>query len=151
MAAPGLSCGTWDICCGTWTLSCGMWDLVPWPGIEPGSPTLGAQRLSHWTTREVPKSTSLSYKTKPLSLPSSKLCIHLWFIINRIPYEQVIRPYWFFPLSCHLFLSFFLPYSHFPLLRPLSHACWFAPLSSFSNPDLHISFFFFNMLLDLIF
>ena len=31
-----------------------MWDLVPWPGIEPGSPALGAQSLSHWTTREVP-------------------------------------------------------------------------------------------------
>ena len=27
-----------------------MWDLVPWPGIEPRLPTLGAQSLSHWTT-----------------------------------------------------------------------------------------------------
>ena len=35
-------------------LSCGMWDLVPWPGIEPWPPTLGAQSLSQWTTREVP-------------------------------------------------------------------------------------------------
>ena len=34
--------------------SCGMWDLVPRPGIEPGSPALGAWSLSHWTTREVP-------------------------------------------------------------------------------------------------
>ena len=33
---------------------CDMWDLVPWPGIEPGSPALGAQSLSHWTTRQVP-------------------------------------------------------------------------------------------------
>ena len=31
-----------------------MWDLVPWSGIEPGSPTLGVQSLGHWTTREVP-------------------------------------------------------------------------------------------------
>ena len=31
-----------------------MQDLVPWPGIEPRSPALGGQRLSHWTTREVP-------------------------------------------------------------------------------------------------
>ena len=37
-------------------LSCSMWDLVPWVGIEPGPPALGAQRLSHWTTREVPVS-----------------------------------------------------------------------------------------------
>ena len=35
-------------------LSCGMWDVVPWPGIEPGLPALGAWSFSHWTTREVP-------------------------------------------------------------------------------------------------
>ena len=35
-------------------LSCSMWDLVPWPGIEPRPPTLGAWSLSHWTTMEVP-------------------------------------------------------------------------------------------------
>ena len=39
--------------CGIQTLGCGMWDLVPWPGIEPGPPALGARSLSHWTTREV--------------------------------------------------------------------------------------------------
>ena len=27
-----------------------MWDLVPQSGIEPRSPILGAQSLSHWTT-----------------------------------------------------------------------------------------------------
>ena len=31
-----------------------MRDLVPRPGIEPGPPALGAQSLTHWTTREVP-------------------------------------------------------------------------------------------------
>ena len=36
--------------------SCGMWDLVPWSGIKAGPPALGAQSLSHWTTREVPDS-----------------------------------------------------------------------------------------------
>ena len=36
------------------SFSCGRWDLIPWPGIEPGPPALGAQSLSHWTTREVP-------------------------------------------------------------------------------------------------
>ena len=34
-------------------LSCNMQDLVPPPGIEPGTPALGMQSLSHWTTREV--------------------------------------------------------------------------------------------------
>ena len=37
-------------------LSCGMWDQVPWPGIKPRAPALGAWSLSHWTTREVPGS-----------------------------------------------------------------------------------------------
>ena len=36
------------------SLSCGMGDLVPWPGIEPRSPLLGAWSYSHWATREVP-------------------------------------------------------------------------------------------------
>ena len=35
-------------------LSCSVWDLVPWPGNEPGPPALGAQRLSHRPTTEVP-------------------------------------------------------------------------------------------------
>ena len=38
----------------SWCLSFGMWGLVPWPGIKPGPPALGAQSLSHWITREVP-------------------------------------------------------------------------------------------------
>ena len=33
--------------------SCGMQDLVPWPGIEPRPPALGAWSLSHWTTGKV--------------------------------------------------------------------------------------------------
>ena len=39
--------------------SCSMWDLVPWPEIEPRSSPLEAQSLSHWTTRKVPKLSSL--------------------------------------------------------------------------------------------
>jgi len=37
-------------------LSCSMWDLlrVPWTGIDPRPPAVGAQSLNHWTTREVP-------------------------------------------------------------------------------------------------
>lgn len=31
-----------------------MSDLVPWPGIEPSPPALGAQSLSHQTTRKDP-------------------------------------------------------------------------------------------------
>ena len=35
------------------TLSFCLWDLVPQPGIELGSPELGAQSLSHWTSSEI--------------------------------------------------------------------------------------------------
>ena len=40
--------------CSMQILSCAMWDLTPWPGLEPGPPTLGVWSLSHWITREVP-------------------------------------------------------------------------------------------------
>ena len=71
MAAPDLSFSLLDlqsllrhassliaICrifsCGRQSLRWGMWDLVPWLGLEPGPPELGACNLSHWTTKEVP-------------------------------------------------------------------------------------------------
>ena len=73
MAALGLSCGTQNAHRGLQAHSCGILvmpfgllvvacellvaaciqDLAPGPGIEPGPPALGAQSLSHWTTREV--------------------------------------------------------------------------------------------------
>ena len=43
--------------CVMQTLTYSMWDLVPWPGFEPGPPALGAQSLSHWTSRKVPRET----------------------------------------------------------------------------------------------
>ena len=46
MATPGLHCGVQ-------IFSCGMWELVPWSGVKPGPPVLGAQSLSLWTTRGV--------------------------------------------------------------------------------------------------
>ena len=45
--------GIFVVVCGIF--SCIMWDLVPQPGIEPGSPALGAWSLNHWTTKEVPR------------------------------------------------------------------------------------------------
>ena len=54
MAVPGLSCEMQ-------ILSHGVWDLVPWPGIEPKPPVLGARSLSHWTIREVSKTSFLKY------------------------------------------------------------------------------------------
>ena len=42
------------ICLSVLGLSCGMRDLVPRPGIEPGSPTLLPGSSSRWTTGDVP-------------------------------------------------------------------------------------------------
>ena len=38
------------------SLSCSTQDLLPWPGLKPWSPALGAWSLNHWTTRKVPHS-----------------------------------------------------------------------------------------------
>ena len=40
--------------CSMWSLSWDMWDLVPRPGLEPGSSALGQWSLSHWATKKVP-------------------------------------------------------------------------------------------------
>ena len=52
--------------CGTWNLS--LWYLVFWPRIEPRLPTLGAQSVSHWTTREVPNKVSVYVRVCCFSL-----------------------------------------------------------------------------------
>ena len=54
--------------CEHLTNTWGMWDLVPWPGMEPRPPALGAWGLSHWTTKEVPRRNN-SVNTFP-GLPS---------------------------------------------------------------------------------
>ena len=53
-AGSVMACRSSAFRCGMWTLSCSIRELVPWPGTEPRPPPLGAQSLSHWTTREVP-------------------------------------------------------------------------------------------------
>ena len=107
------------------SLSCGIWDLVPWPGMEPGPPTLGAWSLSLKTAREVPH---FSINLKLLQ----KWCYH-FKQINRCSYvcrkvkslsrvQLFATPWtvalqaspWDFPsndtgVSCH-----FLPWGIFP-------------------------------------
>ena len=86
------------------SLSCGMWDLVPWPRIEPGAPTLGRWSFSQWTNREAPARWILNLWTsrevclfasllfyfweKAESLQSSKqaidqfLCLWIWHLYS---------------------------------------------------------------------
>ena len=52
LAASGFSCRMWDhvfvtckLSCSMRCLSCSMWNLVPWPRIKPGSPSLEAWGL----------------------------------------------------------------------------------------------------------
>ena len=79
------------------SFSFGVWNLVPCPGIEPRALALGAQHLSHWTTREV--SRFAPYKTFQITLlpPSffspDQLSIHtdlsfyFWSWCNTMPWE----------------------------------------------------------------
>ena len=78
LAAPGLSCGTRDLCCH-------VRDLVPWPGIEPGPPALVAQSLTHWITREVPNS--------PSSVMVS-ICPLLHGLTWTLPLPPTATPHW---------------------------------------------------------
>ena len=68
-------------------LSCNMWDLVPWPGVEPRPPALGAWSLSHWSTREVPwKSFSMQENpSKPQFSPGSSPAL-FW----RLPHQALV-------------------------------------------------------------
>ena len=138
LAAPGLSCS--------------MQDLVPWPGAELGPLELGAWRLSHWTSREVPLGTSLlSGPTRwsrhllyfPCSNPrSSSLFKDPWLLLlehgvgnqaaNAGP-QYCVFSREFLPLRCHCF----------QVLRwdKLGNTCVCI------NPRtyVHTSFFFFNL------
>ena len=76
------------------SFSCDTWDLVPWPGIKPWSPLLGACSLSHWTTRRVPCGKVFITKVAILTIfcnyhPPS-LISELFIILNwnSIPVKQ---------------------------------------------------------------
>ena len=77
LVARGLRCGTQDPHCSMWNLLIvarkPTWDLVPWPGIEPGPPALGAHSLSHRITKEV-------LKMFHLFISSAVALLTLWFV-----------------------------------------------------------------------
>ena len=66
LAAPDLSCGTQDLCCSMWNLA-------------SQTPCMGAQSLSHGTTREVPiyyfsdQSSMLPFGNNPTFSPEFEL------------------------------------------------------------------------------
>ena len=91
MAALGLSCGIQ-------TLSCGLWGLVSQPGTEHGPPALAVQRLSHWTTREIPQ--DLFY----ISLISS---LTLWLFSSTVQSPHICK-FSSFLLLINLYFSTFM-------------------------------------------
>ena len=115
-------------------LNCGLWDLVPWPGIEPGLPALGAQNLRHWTTRETPVDISLylsSFSPISNSSPSlrlSRTCYLCWrlhvLLISR--QNLLIQPHlWTFNSSLNGRCSYWY-------LCPPTHFIWTQTLVSLS-------------------
>ena len=74
LAAPGLSCGTWG--------------LVPWSGIEPAPPPLGAQILSHWTPREASNPALVKLCCFSVLTPRS------WAFLKTNKQPQVCRLNW---------------------------------------------------------
>ena len=75
LAALGLSCSMGIFNCSMPTLSWGMWELVPWPGIEPRSPALGAWSLGDCTNREVPQ----KWNSKISFSAECKVQVNIWY------------------------------------------------------------------------
>ena len=125
LAAPGLSCSTWDFQCGMWTFSCSMWDLVPWPGIKPRPPALGAQSVNHWTIREVPS--SVANVVQLLS------CIQLFVT----PWTAAWQASLSFTISRSLLklmsIEVMMPSNHLVLCHPLLLPSIFPSIRIFSN------------------
>ena len=63
-----------------------MRDLVPWSGIQAGSPALGAQSLSQWTTGEVPDSivSTMTSKAKIIFFIKNKMLSSPLFARERV-------------------------------------------------------------------
>ena len=79
---------------GVQTLSCGMWNLVLWARIELVPPALGAQSLSHWTTKEVPILPPDSRSNqKSTNRDLHQVCftsVHLWaqYLVKQMALQQ---------------------------------------------------------------
>ena len=83
--------------------SCSLWDLVPWPGIKPRAPAVGARSLSHWTTREAPR--SFVFKEEHLYI------FHSWNICYAIiHFNTIISPRKYLNLSYYI-LYLYLTYN----------------------------------------
>ena len=92
-----------------WTLSCDTWDLVPWPGIEPRSPALGAWSLSHWA-REVPRAVSMGNSY------DGPCVLKVYYVDEPTRLFTLFHVFWQFKLNKVSPLAL--------LTRGLSHSLW---------------------------
>ena len=64
-----------------------MWHVgsVSYPEFGPVPPALGAQRLNHWTSREVPRSLFLDPSYLQATVPEAEIIkiIKIWFLSLR--------------------------------------------------------------------
>ena len=91
LAAPGLRHRMRGLQRGIQTPHCSMWHLVPWPGIGPlpRPPALGAQSLSHWTTREVPVLAFLKAWAPSLALLLPSVCCGEGLSLSEPPFPYL--------------------------------------------------------------
>ena len=96
MAVLGFCWGMWASLAVAHGLNCHVWDLVPWPGVKPDLFALGMWSLTHWTTRNTPRSVQFSSIAQlcptlcdPMDCSTSGLPVH-----HQLPELTLTRVHW---------------------------------------------------------
>ena len=114
--------GCWLRHTGSLAVACEIY--FPDQGLNPWRPALGAWRLSHWTTREVPWKLFLFNFSTSVSV----------FSQEPDPYCQIPPVFKVFCCGCSLLVSYPHPCSHAHVWLVLFYQASFTfPLSSFSK------------------
>ena len=90
----------WHVESSILIVTCGRWNLVPWPGIEPRPPVLGAQSLSLC----ISKTDDLYKPTFLLLTPLSRVCLYQPFFSRphlMCPVQPGMFRLWPSLLHCH--------------------------------------------------
>ena len=78
-----------------------LWDVVPPSGIKPGPPALGAQNLSPWITRDIPKQAIPNFSPSASCSPCADNPLGYQLAVCSISFRSLISlPPW--EASSHL-------------------------------------------------